>query len=274
MSETRSFTQRSSAQLAWLSSPFRSQATSSQNNRYWEIDALRGVAIVMMVIYHLVYDLYYFAISETIFTNPFWFYFQRTTASAFILLVGVSLALRYQHLVNRHARVPFRLFLRRGSVIFGWGMVITGITWLVLGPQLAIRFGILHLIGVATVAAYPLLGRRWLNLALGLLCLMLGKFLQTLTFELPWLVWLGFAPADHAYVDYFPFIKWFGVVLLGIFAGHVLYGAQGRRFVLPDLADWPPVRILQYLGYQSLPIYLLHQPLLLGFLLLLFALVA
>lgn len=235
---------------------------------------MRGVAILMMVIYHLIYDLYYFAISDVIFTNPFWFYFQRTTASTFIALVGVSLALRYRQMMARHDVAPFRPFLYRGLTLIGWGMVITLATWFALGPRLAIRFGILHFIGVATIAAYPFLRWRWVNLMFGLLFLMAGKVLQTYTFDLPWLVWLGFEPANHNYVDYFPFIKWFGVVLLGIFAGSTLYGKMGRRFPVPDLTQWPPVQGLQWLGVHALPIYLLHQPLLLAMFFLLFALAA
>ncbi|MBE3036638.1 MAG: DUF1624 domain-containing protein, partial [Candidatus Atribacteria bacterium] len=29
--------------------------------RFWEIDFLRGIAIIMMVLYHLLYNLHYFA---------------------------------------------------------------------------------------------------------------------------------------------------------------------------------------------------------------------
>jgi hypothetical protein len=47
---------------------------------------MRGMAVVMMVIYHFLYDLYYFRGTDSIFANPFWFYFQRTTATLFIAL--------------------------------------------------------------------------------------------------------------------------------------------------------------------------------------------
>lgn len=66
------------------------------HRRFWEIDAVRGVAVIMMVIYHLMYDLYSFRITDAIFTVPFWFYFQRVTASTFIALAGVSLAVLAQ----------------------------------------------------------------------------------------------------------------------------------------------------------------------------------
>jgi uncharacterized membrane protein len=252
-----------------LASPVPARTRDGNSERYWEVDAVRGIAIVMMVLYHLVYDFYYFGLSDMVFTHAFWFYFQRTTASTFIALVGVSLALRYQSYRVRAGQIPFLPLLRRGITILGWGMVITAITWFALGPRLAVRFGILHFIGVATVAAYPFLQWRWPNLVLGVLFLMVGQTLQTLSFDRPWLMWLGFEPAGHVAVDYFPFIKWFGVVLLGIFLGHTLYGPQGRQFVLPGGTGWLPLTTLAWCGRYSLPIYLLHQPVLLGILFLL-----
>lgn len=253
------------AQQAQADTTHRSQ-TRPHRREFWEVDALRGLAVVMMVVYHLMYDLDFFGVSDAIFTHPFWFYFQRTTASTFLLLVGVSLRLRYRKDLARHGRVAYAPFVRRGTTIFGWGLVITAVTWGALGAQWAIRFGILHFIGLATLTAYPFLRWRWPNLLLGLLFLAAGKLLQTKTFDLPWLVWLGFEPAGHTYVDYFPFIKWFGVVLLGIFAASILYGDTGRRFPFPNLTAWPPVQGLQWLGRRALPIYLLHQPLLLALL--------
>lgn len=237
-------------------------APRASANRFWEVDALRGIAIVMMVIYHFVYDLYFFQITDTIFTNRFWFYFQRVTASTFIALVGVSLAITYQRAVHRRAPggwLAWRYF-QRGSRVFGWGMVISLGTYMALGPVAYIKFGVLHFIGVSIALAYPFLGYRWFNVSLGAVLILAGKLLQQYTFDLPWLVWLGFEPANHYYVDYFPVIPWFGVVLLGIAAGNFLYQAGGRTIRLPDLSHWAPVSALQRMGQHSLPIYLLHQP--------------
>lgn len=230
--------------------------------RFWEIDALRGLAVVMMVVYHLMYDLYFFRVSDAIFSNRFWFYFQRTTASLFIILMGVSLTLSYSRSLRQGRGARYWRFFRRGVRIFTWGLVISAVTWLALGPALAIRFGILHFMGVSVMIAYPFLRYRWPNLVLGILLIGLGKTLQSQTFDLPWLVWLGFEPPNHFYLDYFPLVKWFGVVLLGVFAGNMLYRKDGPATSLPDLSGLLPLRLLQRLGHHSLALYLIHQPIL------------
>ncbi|MCC6457956.1 MAG: DUF1624 domain-containing protein [Caldilineaceae bacterium] len=231
------------------------------HHRFWEIDALRGVAVVMMVIYHAVYDLYYFGLSDTIFTNPFWFYFQRTTATLFIFLMGVSLTLRMGRKVKQ---VIYLSYVKRGLQLIGWGLVISLITWLALGPALYIRFGILHFMGVSTVLSYPFLRWRWVNVALGMALIGLGMLLQQFRFDPPWsyFFWLGLEPANHRCVDFFPFVRWFGIVLIGIGAGNWMYAKRERQFPLNDLSLAPSVRGLIILGRHTLPIYLLHQPML------------
>jgi uncharacterized membrane protein len=240
------------------------QARLEQRRDFWEVDTLRSVAIVMMVVYHFMYDLYYFRISNAIFTHPFWHYFQRIDASTFILLVGISLSISHTRAAKQGAtgQALTGKFVQRGLLIFGWGLVLTLATWLFLGPQMAIKFGILHFIGVSVAISYPFLRRRRFNLALGIILLLSGQVLKQYTFSWPWLLWLGLEPANHMYVDYFPLIPWFGVVLIGIFLGNTLYTNNVRRFPLPNLSHMWPVRLLQRLGQHSLTIYLVHQPIL------------
>lgn len=237
--------------------------------RYAEIDMLRGVAIVMMVIYHLMFDLAYFGVTDVIFTNPFWFYFQRATAGLFITLVGVSLVLSTAQ--HRRKGMPdreiFKQMAVRGLRIFAWGMLVTVVTGVVFGRELAVKFGILHFIGVATILAWPFLRLKWFNLMAWIGLWLMWHWLQTVTVAGSWWIWLGLQPANHMYVDYFPLIPWFGVVLLGVFLGNLLYPDGKRRFSLIG----HPARATPWLGLlgrHSLTIYLVHQPLLIGLLML------
>lgn len=253
-------------------------AEERRHSRFWEIDALRGAAVVMMVVYHFMWDLWYFQIiSDVQFWNPFWQYWQRTTASTFLILVGVSLTLTYRRL----PAPSYPVFLRRGLRIFGLGLVITLVmTFFGIG---VIDFGILHLIGFSILAAYPLLRHTWLNLALWLLFFVIGGVVQSVHWagawaSLPlvrsamgpiwidgrWLAPFGNVPPGYAAVDFFPIFPWLGVVLLGVWLGNWFYTGRGRRFWAPEWGHLPPSLALESFGRNSLLMYLVHQPLLIA----------
>jgi uncharacterized membrane protein len=231
-------------------------------SRYWEIDALRGVAIVMMVIYHFAYDLTLFGYYQADVFVGSWRVFARITASLFILLVGSSLALsraRTSHGANGWHL--YRNYLGRGLKLVGWGMVITLVTWMYMG-KVVIIFGILHLIGTAIILAYPFLSFGPANLAIGIAGIGAGIYLNRLPVTSPWLLPLGLRPPALYQLDYFPLLPWLGVVLLGVFAGQLLYPGGTQRFDLPRLDGQTGLKELTWLGRRSLIIYLLHQPIL------------
>ena len=230
---------------------------------------MRGIAIIMVVVYHLAWDLSALAGWDIDLYDGFWHYFQRVTATTFIVLVGISLTLSYRRASEYYSESAlFGKYLRRGAKLFALGMLISLVTWVVI-RQGYVQFGILHFIGVSIVLAYPLLRYRYLNLALGLLFLLAGQWVSSITVGTGWLIWLGFLPSSYYAVDYFPLIPWFGVVLLGIFIGNTFYGDGSRRISLPDLSSATLVRGLDKLGQHTLAIYLFHQPVLIAGLVLL-----
>ena len=46
--------------------PGTERSAVKKGNRYWEVDAARGVAILMMVVYHFTFDLYAFVFVATV----------------------------------------------------------------------------------------------------------------------------------------------------------------------------------------------------------------
>jgi uncharacterized membrane protein len=241
----------------------------SPSGRFWEVDAARGVAIVMMVIYHLVWDLASFNIVPSIdLYGPFWQTFQRATASLFLVTVGVSLQLRAERLRARgQAHLIWPRQLRRAAIVFGAGLLVTAVTALAI-PGGVVVFGILHLIGVSMVLAYPFMGLGVWNALPGLALLAAGGPISNTLVDGPWLVWLGLRYPGFTTVDYFPLVPWFGVVLLGLALGSAGYAGRHRP-ALPDLTGAPPVRLLTWMGRHALPIYLIHQPLLIALLIVL-----
>jgi uncharacterized membrane protein len=242
------------------------ERNAAQEGRFWEVDAARALAIAMMVVYHLTYDLDYFGGYDVEATSGFWARFADATASAFLFLVGVSLVISYSKAsARRPDRNLFGKYLLRGIRILAYGMVLT-VVFLAFGVGV-VAFGILHLIGVSVMLAYPFLRYRFANLFFGLFLIGVGLYVRIEGFssESPWLLPFGVVPENLIMPDYRPLIPWFGVVLLGIFAGNVVYGC-GKRPAL--FAEKAPVfvRPLLPLGRNSLFIYLIHQPILVALL--------
>lgn len=237
--------------------------------RFWEVDFLRGVAIILMIAYHFIFDLSFFGVYPLNTQSGFLWFFPRIIAAIFIFLVGVSLYLSYTRAEILGTFTSDRDFLfkylKRGLWIFSLGLVITLVTWIFIRSEFII-FGILHFIGLTIILAYPFLknneSHRYMNLAAGLIFIAAGIYLSTFTFNFDWLLWLGFIPQNLVTVDYFPLLPWLGVVLLGIFSGGVLYRSYQRRFRFPDISAFLPVRVFTFLGRHSLIIYFIHQPIL------------
>lgn len=233
-------------------------------HRLWEVDTVRGVAIILMICYHFIFDLAFFGAYAGNMYALSWQLFARSIGTTFILVMGISLTLRYERLESQmDQKQLFAIYLRRGAIVFGWGMVITVVTYFVLGRGYVI-FGILHLLGLSMLLAFPFLRSRWASFVVGLVAVGLGFYLNGLKMLSPWLLWLGVPQFGRHMVDYYPLLPWFGFTLVGVSLGLTLYPQGARRFALPDLSHMPPVRALSFLGRHSLPIYLIHQPIMLG----------
>lgn len=236
-------------------------------NRFWEVDLLRGSAVVLMVLFHLAFDINYFGVASLDVHSGFWFLLGRLAAFLFVLLVGVSLVLSFwrAELQGTASGFPRRL-LKRSLWLLTLAMGITLATYLFIKEGFIV-FGVLHLISISIFLAYPLLRLSSINVAvLGLLFIFIGWYFSNVSFGSPWLIWVGLAPAAFYTLDYFPLFPWFGVVLLGAALGNCFYRGYRRRMELPDLSCSPLVRPFAFLGRNSLLIYLLHQPLLIAIL--------
>ena len=227
------------------------------SQRIWEIDFLRGLSIILVVCYHLLYDLgAYVGIKRflgwsTDLTTVAWTVAQHFFAGLFIVLSGTSSTLT-------------RSNLRRGVKLLAVSAAVTAVTY-IYDPPSAIWFGILQLLAVSILVfgaafekAKPVTCAAWGVFVLGLgAAVHLLKKSMTIRFD--WLLPFGIHSPGYASFDYFPLIPWFGIFLLGAALGRSVYAP--RRSLLP----WSlPQTFVNAAGRYSLLIYIVHQPLILA----------
>jgi uncharacterized membrane protein len=237
--------------------------TTHVPERFPEIDFARGIAVVMMVVFHIAFDLYFLGIAPIPADSLPWRVFAMSAAGLFLFLVGLSLSISASHARRKLSRNEFILkYLKRGVGIFAIGIAITLVTWIIL-PGSFIVFGILHLIGLA-VAVSPLYsGYSWQNLVAGSVIILLGPVVAAIRGS-GWLLWLGIHPQAFSSIDYTPVFPWLGVVLIGASVGSLAYpgGIRKWHIAVPEI----PGTAFCSLGRHSLAIYLVHQPIILGIL--------
>ena len=226
-------------------------------NRIWELDALRGLAILCVIVIHFLFDLVYF-FGLGISFPPFYLFVQNYGGVVFVVLSGLC------------ATLGSRSF-RRGLIVFGCGMLITLVTFVMWkmgmgGRDLVVRFGVLHLLGICMML-YPLF-RRLPTAALaiiGVALVVMGYAVQNVTVSARWLFPFGLMAEDFVSGDYFPLLPHLGWYLLGSCIGRTVY--REKKTLLPGrFGESAFARFFCFCGRQSLLIYLLHQPLVYGLL--------
>ncbi len=218
--------------------------------RFDILDAWRSLAIVLMVIYHFLYDLALFGVItwEKMFCTPLNI-MQKFICCSFIFLAGAS------------ARFS-RNNLRHGLIVVAAGIIVA--IGGAVGGQ-TIRFGVLQLLGWSMVL-YHFAGKYLQKLPGAVLAILCGGlyFLSdwwtgTVRVASHWLYPLGLMYPGFSSADYFPLLPWFFLFVIGtVFGGWCLNHRENRVLTVPLPAS------LTFLGRHSLIVYLLHQPILFG----------
>jgi uncharacterized membrane protein len=221
--------------------------------RLWEVDAVRGCAVLAMFAFHFAWDWAYVNDSWLSYSSRF---YSGAIATTFITVLGISFSLDRSR-VRRAGGSLLRRTAWRVALLGGSAALVSLFTWLVM-PGEFVYFGILHLLAVCTLLLGLTAGLgRWANAIIGLAILGLG--------------WSGvlFAPAPHELlavvgwwaprpsIDWYPLAPWAGFAFLGFAAGQMLYPDGRRRWSLPDWSR--PAAPLRFLGRHALPLYLVHQ---------------
>lgn len=237
-----------------------------KQERLHVLDALRGLTLISMILYHGMFDLVeLYGVPVSWFWDTPGYVWQQSICWTFILLSGFCWQL---------GNFP----LKRGLTVFGCGAVITAVTYLFL-PSERILFGILTFTGAAMLVMFPLTGvlkkvpagvglfisgalffltRNVNRGCFGFESVLLGNVPQSL-YQGYFMTFLGFPMPGFFSSDYFSFIPWFFLYLCGYFLYDILISRESIRSFLGRRAG-----MLEWLGRHSLLIYMLHQPVLMA----------
>lgn len=240
------------------------QTNVRQSNRLPLIDWLRGISILLMVIYHFCYDLDLFGYIHTAFGKGVWIPFRYVIVIGFLSLVGVSLVIVHQHNVN------WKSLKKRSFQLLIACLFVTASGYFIAANKLTL-FGILQFILVASWLALPVIKKPVLALVLGICIFILGHSVTFSVFNSIWLHWIGMAETKRPALDFAPLFPWFGAVLVGVYIGHWFMTVRGRKVGSFTLTTHSNILIskvnsgIEKMGQNSLIIYLVHQPIMFGF---------
>lgn len=231
--------------------------------RYALIDTIRGLAIVNMVAFHFLYDVFMvYAVDPSWYARPAVHVWQQAICWTFILVSGFVW--------------PWgsRGNLGRGVMLNVFGLAISGVTCLVM-PSEAVWFGILNFIGCAVLLMIPLeRALRRVPAAIGLVGsfalfevfrdVQLGYLGIDGLFRLDLPSWLydcrvltpfGFPFDGFSSSDYFPILPWLFLYMCGYFLNRIF-----ARIAVAQRAARHGIAPLSAIGRHGIWIYLAHQP--------------
>ena len=213
----------------------------NKSSRDQALDLMRGIAIIMMIVVHLIYDLNEFGYTNIPLSN-FWLtsYWRYLIVFLFLNAVGISLVIAYGKSFSLNK------FIKRLALL-GLAALSVSLGTYFLFPDAWVYFGILHLIWTATLIAIVFVQFPKISLFVAALIFILGYL------NLPDLSFFRFLLSDYlplSSVDFYPLFPWIAFVFTGIYLGH--NPIYKKIFFMR-------VPFLQLVGQHSLIIYLLHQ---------------
>ena len=214
-------------------------------NRHANLDMIRGLTIIAMMLFHICFDLDYFNLIEIDFTNDYFWRFARwVIVSSFVFIMGYTLVLKHGK------KIQWKSIKKRFVQLFSLSLLISIATFF-LFPQTWIYFGVLHFMSLSMFIGLIFVKRPKLSLFLGLLLwyTYANDYIPMYDFY-NWLSATTGLPRQSE--DRVFFVPWLAPMFIGIFAGYYK--------LLPKMRSRKSFTFIYFLGRNALAVYMIHQP--------------
>lgn len=246
-----------------------------EQKRYYLIDAIRGLCILGMILYHTLFDV---VMMFGLDYNSQWMQIVNIIrdfgACCFIFLSGMCF-----HFGRHH--------LKRSLMIFAGGLLVTAVTYFVM-PETPVIFGILTFMGTAGLLMIPLskllekippTAGLILSFAAFLILFSVNygyigyysfiiKVMPSVLYKNIFTAFLGFPYEGFSSSDYYSLLPWIFMYFCGFFAWKLF--RKSEKII--NLCSFR-VPFLEKTGKCSLWIYLAHQPVVMGIVVLVYIIV-
>ena len=216
------------------------------NVRDSSLDLMRGIAIIMMIAFHFIYDLNSFGYTEVpLFTHWAGIAWRCLIVFLFLSAVGISLVIAHSKVLKLKKFIKRLMYLGIAALLVSAGTYI-------MFPDGWVYFGILHLIWVSSLIAIAFINRPKTSLLIAALILIASVFNQP-NLSIISNIFEPYLPLRS--VDYYPLFPWLSFVFIGIYLGHYPFYQK----VVTTRINW-----IEVMGKHALIIYLTHQIVLFG----------
>lgn len=228
--------------------------------RYAEIDILKGIAVICMVIFHVFYYPHQYGYTEIRYDTFPLPIIAKIAQIIFITCVGINLVFVYSKKQDETKKEYYKKQFKRIFKLFICAILMSIFTYYVFGDRF-VKFGILHFIAFSSLILLPILGDvsmiRGLIILLSLFYFM-NHYNPEFFYSIPSpIAFISGFYSKWGAVDHFPLLPWLIFMCMGVLIGHE-YVQKKPNLIPKHIEELFPVKVLRKIGSYSLEIYMVH----------------
>ena len=215
-----------------------------------EIDFLKGIAVILMNIFHFLYFGEHMKKININTSSGIFKYMAKIIQFIFITCMGINY--HYSLKKNNNFSNCIKRFLRLISV----ASFISMFTYLTFGYNLFIKFGIFHFMSVCSLILYFFANKPKLISIIIPILIIFNLNLHNFNFNFnKYIEFILGLSTKFSSLDHFPILKWIPLALVGLLIGYHLDNNNVKSKLKKDNFF---IKNICYLGTKSMEIYIIH----------------